>query len=60
MLCGRRVCDVKAKNKFDDLVYVGDFPVSNWSDLEGCVIDMGQDSEGKLIGFAVVSIDGAT
>ena len=59
MICGSRVCDVKAKNKFSDLVYVGEFPVSTWKDLEGCTVDMGQDSEGKLLGFAVVSIDGA-
>lgn len=58
MLCGKRVCDVKAKNKFDELVYVGEFPVGSWSNLEGCTVDMGQDAEGKLLGFAVVSIDG--
>lgn len=59
MLGGSRVCDVKVKNKFDELVYVGENPVSNWRDLIGCTVDLGQDAEGKILGFAVVSIDGA-
>lgn len=59
MIGGSRVCDVKVKNKFEELVYVGEQPVSNWRDLIGCTVDLGQDSEGKILGFAVVSIDGA-
>lgn len=59
MIAGTRVCDVKVKNKFEELVYVGDNPVSTWRDLVGCTVDLGQDSEGKILGFAVVSIDGA-
>lgn len=59
MIGGTRVCDVKVKNKFDELVYVGEQPVSNWRDLIGCTVDMGVDTEGKVQGFVVLSIDGA-
>lgn len=57
MVAGNRVCDVKVKNKFHELVYAGDFPVTAWNDLIGCTVDLGQDSEGKILGFAVTSID---
>lgn len=59
MMGGQRVCDVKVKNKFEELVYVDKYPVTSWRDLIGCTVDLGQDSEGKILGFAVVSIDGA-
>ena len=59
MIGGSRVCEVKVKNEFDKLVYVGEYPLSNWRDLIGCTVDYGQDTDGKPIGFAVVSIDGA-
>lgn len=59
LIGGNRVCEVKVKNKFQDLVYVGEYPVLDWSDLIGCTVDLGQDSEGKILGFVVVSIDGA-
>ena len=59
LIGGNRVCEVKLKNKFGELVYVGGNPVSDWCDLIGCTVDLGQDSEGKILGLVVVSIDGA-
>ena len=59
MIAGSRVCEVKVKNEFKKFVYVGEFPVDNWRDLVGCTVDFGQDTDGKVIGLAVVSIDGA-
>lgn len=59
MIAGSRVCEVKLKNKFTELVYVGEFPVKDWADLVGCTVDLGIDSEGKILGLVVTSIDGA-
>lgn len=59
LICGTRVCEVKLKNRFSELVYVGEFPVYSWNDLNGCTVDLGQDSDGKILGLVVKSIDGA-
>ena len=59
LICGTRVCEIKLKNKFSELVYVGDFPVKAWNDLCGCTVDLGQDSDGKILGLVVTSIDDA-
>ena len=58
MLKGARVGEVKFKNDFENLVYVGEFPVYGFSDLVGCEIDIAIDADKKIIGAAVLSIDG--
>ena len=58
MVCGNRVAEIKLKNDFDSLVYVGEFGVvHSFADLNGCDIDLGMDAEGKILGIAVVSAD---
>ena len=57
LICGNRVCEVKLKNKFKELVYVGEFPVTAWNDLQGCTVDLGIDAEGKILGIAVTAIE---
>lgn len=59
LICGNRVCEVKVKNDFQNLVYVGEFPVKSWNDLNGCIVDMKTDADKKVLGFIVTSIDGA-
>lgn len=50
--------EVKIKNDWENLVYVGDFPVYTFPDLVGCVIELDQNVEGKIECIEVVSIDG--
>lgn len=57
LISGTRVCEVKLKNKFSELVYVGEFPVTAWNDLQGCTVDLGIDADGKILGVVVTAIE---
>ena len=58
MICGSRVAEIKIKNDFNGLVYVGEFRsvVSGFKDLLDCTIDIAMDTEGKILGLQVVNI----
>lgn len=57
---GFNVEEIKVKNDWDNLVYVGDFPVYTFPDLVGCVIELDQNVEGKIECIEVTSIEGIT
>ena len=57
LLSGNRVCEVKLKNKFSELVYVGEFPVKSWNDIQDCTVDLGVDADGKILGIVVTAIE---
>lgn len=58
MICGSRVAEIKIKNDFKGLVYVGEFAnvVRDFGDLLDCTIDIAMDTEGKILGLQVVKI----
>ncbi len=58
MYRGCRVGEVKMKNDFDNLVYAGDNKVYAFSDLVGCELDIAIDADKKILGVAVLSMDG--
>ena len=55
---GYDVEEIKVKNDFEALVYVGEFPVEKFSDMVGCVIELDQNVDGKIECIEVTSIDG--
>lgn len=55
---GFDVDEIKLKNDFDGLVYVGDLPVYNFPDMVGCIVELDQNVDGKIECVEVVSIDG--
>ena len=55
---GYDVEEIKVKNDFEVLVYVGEFPVEKFSDMVGCVIELDQNVDGKIECIEVTSIDG--
>ena len=58
MICGARVAEIKLKNDFNALVYVGEFRdvVRSFIDLLDCTVDIAMDAEGKILGLQVVNI----
>ena len=58
MICGSRVAEIKLKNDFNALVYVGEFRdvVRSFIDLLDCTVDIAMDAEGKILGLQVVNI----
>ena len=58
MVCGSRVAEVKIKNDFNGLVYVGELAsvIRDFRDLLDCTVDIAMDTEGKILGLQVVNI----
>lgn len=52
---GFNVEEVKIKNDFNELVYVGEYKVYNMTDLVGCAIELDQNVDGKIECVEVVS-----
>ena len=58
VIFGNKVCEIKVKNDFGSLVYVGNLPVKSWNDLNGATLDVKIDSDKKILGFVVTSVNG--
>ncbi len=55
ILKGFDVDEIKIKNNFDELVYVGTHPVYSMIDLVGCSVELDQNSDGKIDCIEVVN-----